>query len=104
MRNRGMALLETVTAAAIVAAVTLSLAAGLTTAIQVAATADAVTRGRLLAQAHLELTLAGEEMATREEGGLKSRLTVFDADEGIVYQVEITGDGLPRPLRLAGRR
>lgn len=102
MINKGTALLETVTAAAIAGIVTLSLAAGLTTALQVASTAHAVTRGRLLAQAHLELALANQGPEELAAAGLVSRLEVHRSEAGTIYVVEVTGGSLLRPLRLAG--
>ncbi len=104
MNKKGALLVEAVVASAIAALVVMTVATALTVSLEVAATAQSVTQARLLGQAHMEMSLAGEDVSVKKNSGLTSVLSVTTIDEQTVYSVTVTGDGLLAPLVLSGKR
>lgn len=101
-RRRGYVLLEVMAAAAVIALVATALFAAMAGALQIFGAARAVSRGRLLAAAHIELAAAGLAGPSLTEGGLTSVLTVLTAEGCTLWQAEVQGPGLAQPLRLVG--
>ena len=99
---KGYILLEVTAAAAIIALSALSLSAALITTTQISATSRAVTQGRLLAQSHLQQAAAGVAPPHLYGNGLTSTLTIIEQDGNILWQVEIQGEHLIKPLRVVG--
>lgn len=99
IRKRGFILLEVIAAAAIIAVAALSLSAALITASQITAAAKAVTRGRLLAQSHLEMARAGVAPEILEESDLISTLILV---EDHLFHIEVQGTNLQKPLTMVG--
>lgn len=100
--TKGYILLEVVAASAILVIVALSLSCALISATAITEAARAVTRGRLLARSHLEQAAAGNVPETITDGDLVSVLTVLDWDGTILWQVEVSGGNLHRPLKVVG--
>jgi len=98
----GYILLEVVAAAAIIAIVALSLSAALIAASHISASARAVTRGRLLAQTHLEQGAAGVAPTHLYADELTSTMTVLELDGVILWQVVVQGPNLHKPLKVVG--
>lgn len=96
--RKGYFLLEVTAAAAVIALAATALLGALLAAEQIALTARAVTRGRLLAKAHLEMARAGKAPAVLHRDGLTSTLTVLDWGGSELWQVEVEGDHLFRNL------
>jgi len=102
MTSKGYILLEVTAAAAITAIAALSLSAALITAAHISAAAQAVTRGRLLAHSHLEQAAAGVAPTCLSDGPLSSTLTIHDVDGTLLWQVEVRGPNLHKPLKIIG--
>lgn len=101
-RKKGYILLEVQAAAALIALTALALTAALLGAVRVFQTAEAVTRGRLLAASHLEKAAAGQVGTVLREGELESTLTPLAGDGYCLWQAEVIGPGLNKPLRMVG--
>lgn len=101
-RSRGFILMEVVTAAALIALVSVTLFFALTGSLKIFRTAKAVTRGRLLAASHLALAQAGKANQWLVEDKLVSVLTFIEGDGFSLWQVEVSGGDLPQPLVLVG--
>ncbi|MTI94938.1 MAG: hypothetical protein FH749_05530 [Firmicutes bacterium] len=99
-KSKGAILLDVAAAAAIMVLVALTLGALFVSTLQIADTAQAVTRGRLLAQAHLELASAGQAPDVLSEASLTSTLTALHSNGISYWQVEVTGEALPKPLAM----
>lgn len=99
---RGFILMEVIMAAAVIALAALVLGAALAGAMQIFRASQAVTRGRLLAASHLEQAAAGVAEPFLWEGELQSTLTVLEGEGYILWQAEVSGPGLAKPLRLVG--
>lgn len=94
--------MEVIAAAAIIAMAALALSAALTSALQIFRVSRAVTRARLLAACHLEQAAAGVAPPEIREGNLLSVLTVLEQEGCILWQAEVVGADLPKPLRMVG--
>lgn len=100
--NKAYILLEVVTAAAIIAIAVLALSAALITATQISLAARAVTHGRLLGQRHLEMAAAGVAPVHLHDDNLTSTLTTLEQEGQILWQVDIYGPNLHKPLMVVG--
>lgn len=94
--------MEVIAAAAIIALAALALSAALICALQIFQVSRAVTLARLLAASHLELAAAGVAPAQIREGNLQSFLTALEQDGYVLWQAEVVGADLPKPLRMVG--
>ena len=94
--------MEVLAAAAIIALAAVALLAALASALQIFQTSRAVTRGRLLAASHLEQAAAGTAGPYLWDGKLQSTLTILEQEGYILWQAEVQGPDLPKPLRLVG--
>ena len=99
-KPRGVVLLDVAAASAIMVLVALTLTGLFVTTLQVMECAQAVTRGRLVAQSHLELARAGLAPELHVEHGLTSELTFVEVNGVIYWQIEVRGTALLKPLRL----
>lgn len=95
-------LLEVAAAAAIIAIAALALSAALITSTQISLAARSVTHGRLLAQSHLEMAAAGVAPTYLHNDNLSSTLTVLEKEGQILWQVEVHGPHLHKPLTVVG--
>lgn len=102
LSQRGYLLLEVAAAAAIIALVSLAVGVAMSSALQIFHSAQAVTRGRLLAASHLEQAAAGIGETNLWDGSLHSTLTTLTGEGYILWQVEVRGPGLLQPLRMVG--
>ena len=100
--SAGYILLEVMAASAIIALVALALSASLIAATHISDAARAVTRGRFLAQSHLEMAFAGVAPDYLHDGPLVSTLTQIDIEGTVLWQVEIQGPNLHKPLSMIG--
>lgn len=94
--------MEVIAAAAIIAMAALALSAALASALQIFKVSRTVTRARLLAAGHLEQAAAGVAPHEIREGNLLSVLTVLEQEGCILWQAEVSGADLPKPLRMVG--
>lgn len=94
--------MEVIAAAAIIALASLALGLALTSALQIFHASRAVTRGRLLAASHLEQAAAGTAEPYLWDGDLKSALTIQEGEGYVLWQAEVQGPGLVKPLRMVG--
>jgi hypothetical protein len=95
-------LIEVAAAAAIIAVAALALSAALITATQISLASRAVTHGRLLAKAHLEMAAAGVAPTQLDQGDLTSTLTALEQDGQVLWRVEVRGPNLHKPLTVVG--
>lgn len=95
--------MEVLTAAAIIAVTALALSGALVTVSAITQASRAVTRGRLLAQSHLEQAAAGTAPQVLVDGDLVSILTPLDCDGIILWQAEVNGSYLHKSLKVVGR-
>lgn len=95
-------LLEVAAAVALIAIVALALSAALISATHISVTSQAVTHGRLLAQCHLEMAAAGVAPAHLYNYNLTSTLTTLEQEGQILWQVEVHGPNLHKPLTVVG--
>lgn len=102
VRKKGYILLEVQAAAALIALIALALTAAILSAGQIFQTAQGVTRGRLLAASHLEQAAAGKAETFLREGDFESTLTTIAGDGYSLWQAEVSGPGLKKPLRMVG--
>lgn len=100
--GKGYMLLEVLAATAILAITALSISAALITATSVAGTARAITRGRLLAQSHLEQAAGGNAPLRLDWGNLSSTLKCLEQDGCVLWEVVVQGPDLPCPLKVVG--
>lgn len=98
LNTKAYILLEVAAAAAIIAIAALALSAALITSTQISLAARAVTQGRLLAQSHLEMAAAGVAPTYLYNDNLTSTLTIIDYQGQILWQVEVQGPHLHKPL------
>ena len=100
--SRGYFLMEVIAAAAIIALAALALSAALASALRIFQVSRAVTQARLLAACHLEQAAAGVAPPQIREGKLLSVLTVLEHEGCALWQAEVAGEDLPKPLRMVG--
>ncbi len=102
LNHKAYILMEVVAATAIIAIAALALSAALITATHISVTSRAITHGRLLAQSHLEMAAAGVAPTHLHDHNLISTLTTLEQDGRILWQVEVTGPNLHKPLMVVG--